>query len=142
MFKKLARSAAFGSVAAGSAAAAVGVGAFALYAALKDPLGQAGAAGVVALLFLLVAIIAGLMIKGGGDKAEAASHAQGPDTGDRMAELRTRAITLARQRPLIAGAVGLVGALYVLRNPALVTGLVGLLAGRAEGKHEVRRGWF
>lgn len=144
MFEKLARSAALGAVAASAGAAAVGVGAFALYATLKDDLGQGGAAAVVALLFLFVALLA-LMIMRGGSKPQAKEAAQpGPAGGlGGISDLRDRALTLAKERPLVTGAVGVVGALYVLRNPALVSALVGALVGRAEGKAEVRRnGWF
>lgn len=146
MFKSLARSAALGIVAAGAGAAGVGVGAFALFALLKNTgLGQSGAAAVVAILFLLVALVAAMMMRGGGHKTEA--HAQGPSSSPLAAltgggDIKDRAIAFARQRPLIAGGVGLLGALYVLRNPALVTGIIGLLAGRVEGKQEARRGWF
>jgi hypothetical protein len=144
MFKSLARSAVFGIVAAAAGAAGVGIGAFALYAALKGPLGQAGAAGVVAILFLLVALVAVMMLRGGGHKHE--THAQGGSSGLSLGggggDIKERAIAFAKQRPLVAGGVGLLGALYVLRNPALVTGILGLLAGRQEGKQEARRGWF
>jgi cytochrome b len=143
MFEKLARSAGLGVVAAAAGAAGVGVGAFALYAALKDPLGQAGAAAVVAVLFLLVAIVAMGMLRGG-SKAKADDKPKGElISGGGVAGLKDRALTLARERPLVAGAVGVVGALYVLRNPALVSALVAGLVGRAEGKYEQRRsGWF
>jgi hypothetical protein len=49
MLKKLARSAALGVIAAAAGAAGVGVGAFALYAALKDTSGPGGAAAWCAL---------------------------------------------------------------------------------------------
>lgn len=140
MFKSLARSAVFGIIAAAAGAAGVGIGAFAIYAALKDPLGQAGAAAVVAILFLLVALVAVMMLRGGGHAHQAQAHP--PAAAGMSGDLKERAIAFAKQRPLIAGGVGLVGALYVLRNPALVTGILGLLAGRQEGKQEARRGWF
>jgi hypothetical protein len=144
MLKKLARSAALGTIAAVAGAAGAGVGAFALYAALKDPLGQAGAAAVVALLFLIVAGIAVAIMRGGGDKdAQAPQHNPISDASNKVAVVRERAMTLVQQRPLAAGAVGLVGALFLLRNPALVSAVVAGLVGRAEGKMEQRRrGWF
>lgn len=146
MFKKLARSAALGIVAAGAGATAVGIGAFALYATLKDELGQGGAAAVVALLFLVVAIIAVLMMRSG---SKPKPHEQSAPSSSPLSmpaglgDIRERALTIVKERPLIAGAAGVVGALYVLRNPAIVTALVGALAGRAEGKAEERRNaWF
>lgn len=146
MFKKLARSAAFGLVAAAAGATALGVGAFALYAFLKNntALGQSGAAAVIALLFAIVAVIALMMLRGGAKPKAHESPAPSASSGlpVNVSELRERALTIVKERPLIAGAAGVVGALYVLRNPAIVTALVGALAGRAEGKAEERRNSF
>ena len=145
MFKRLARSAALGTVAAAAAAAAIGIGAFALYAALEPGLGRAGAAAIVAALFLLVAIIAVLLLRGGGDEAKAdAGAATAPSSNPlaQVAALRERATTLVAQRPLVAGAVGLAAGVYLLRNPALLAALIGVVAGRAEGKLEERRRYF
>lgn len=148
MFKSLARSAVLGIVAAGAGAAGVGVGAFAIYAALKDgPLGQAGAAAVVAVLFLLIALVVAMMLRGGGREHAPQSQASASGGGPLTAltgggDIKDRAIAFARQRPLIAGGVGILGALYLLRNPALLTGLIGLAAGRQEGRQEIKRGWF
>ena len=146
MLKKLARSAALGIVAAAAGAAGVGVGAFALYALLKDTgLGQEGAAAVVALLFLAIAVIALMIMRSGGKDHHQAQPQAGSaiSLGGGVSGLKDRALTLAKERPLLAGAAGVIGAMYVLRNPAIVTALVGALAGRAEGKAEERRsGWF
>lgn len=148
MFKSIARSAALGAVAAAAGATGVGVGAFALYAALKDTgLGQAGAAAVVAVLFLLVAIGALMVLRSGGHGGRHTPAASASSGGPLAAlggggDIKDRALAFARQRPLIAGAVGVAGALYLLRNPALLTGLIGLAAGRVEGKQEARRGFF
>lgn len=145
MLKKLARSAALGVVAAGAGAAGVGVGAFALYAALKDTgLGQEGAAAVVALLFFIVAGVAVMMMRSGSKPKQEPQAQQSASSGlGNVSELRDRALTIVKERPLLAGAAGVVGAMYVLRNPAIVTALVGALAGRAEGKAEERRsGWL
>ena len=145
MFKKLARSAVFGLVAAAAGATALGVGAFALYAFLKNntALGQSGAAAVVALLFAIVAVVALMILRGGSKpKPQEAAPSAGSGLPVNVGELRERALTIVKERPLIAGAAGVVGALYVLRNPAIVTALVGALAGRAEGKAEERRNSF
>jgi hypothetical protein len=142
MFKSLARSAVLGVVAGAAGAAGVGVGAFALYVALKGPLGQAGAAAVVAILFLLIALVAAMALRGGretgGDHGRASPAGLPMETGG----LKARALEFAKQRPLVAGGVGILGALYLLRNPALLTGLIGLAAGRQEGRQEMKRGWF
>lgn len=145
MFEKLARSAALGVVAASAGATAIGIGAFALYSALEETrLSQAAAAGIVAALFLLVAIGAVLALRGGGaartEVATTSSSGGGPLA--QLAGLRERATGLLGQRPLVAGAVGLVAAVYLLRNPTLLAALIGAAAGRAEGKSEARRGFF
>lgn len=143
MLKSFARSAALGVGAAAFGLVALVAAAFALYFLLRDPLTPAGAAGVTAAVFLLLAGLVALAMKGGGsDKHHHAQPAHGGGGGLDTGALKDRAIAFAKERPLIAGGVGLLGALYVLRNPALVTGIIGLLAGRAEGKQEVRRGWF
>lgn len=143
MFKGLARSAVFGAAIAAAGSVALVAGAFAVYYLLRDPLSQAGAAAVTAILFLIVAGVLAMLVKGGGDRDKhEPSRSSSPLAALGGGDLKDKALAFAKQRPLVAGGVGLLGALYVLRNPALVTGLVGLLAGRAEGKQEARRGWF
>lgn len=146
MFKSLARSAVLGILAGAAGATGLALGGFALYVALKGTaLGQAGAAAVVAVIFLAVAFALSLALRGKPDahKHEGPSSSGGgglPFAGG--GDLMGRAVGFAQQRPLIAGGVGILAAFYLLRNPALLTGLIGLAAGRQEGRQEIKRGWF
>ena len=150
MFKGLARSAAFGVGIAAAGVVALVALAFAIYYLLRDPLTSAGAAAVTALVFLVIAGILAAMMRGAKHEEHHADAHSGHGGSGGVAGLLSggggqaaqRAIAFARQRPLIAGGVGIVGALYLLRNPALLTGLLGLVAGRVEGKQEARRGLF
>lgn len=141
MFKSLARSAALGAGVAAAGVVALVAGAFAFYFLLRDPLTPAGAAALTALLFLVIAgALAAAMRSGGKDEAKGSSSA--PPSLLSGSPLPQKAIEFARQRPLVAGGAGVLAALYLLRNPALLTGLIGLAAGRVEGKQEARRGFF
>lgn len=153
MFKALARSAAFGAGIAAAGVVALVSLAFALYYLLRDPLTSAGAAAVTGVVFLVIAGVLAAMMRGAKHEdhhahAGHAGHAGHGGSGvsgllsGGGGQAAQRAITFAKQRPLVAGGVGLVGALYLLRNPALLSGLIGLAAGRAEGKQEARRGFF
>mgnify|MGYP007080651972 CR=1 FL=1 len=99
---------------------------------------------MVAVIFLAVAFALSLALRGKPDphKHEAPSSSGGglPFAGG--GDLMGRAVGFAQQRPLIAGGVGILAAFYLLRNPALLTGLIGLAAGRQEGRQEIKRGWF
>ena len=120
-----------GAAAAGAVAAAAGVAvvaaSFALYALLKEWIGQPGAAAVVALVFALIAGAAAAVAASmaAGDKSKAKAEAKRlaetppPETG-----LMDRALTLARERPFIAAGAAVVAGLLAIRNPALVTTLV------------------
>jgi hypothetical protein len=141
MFKSLARSAVLGAGVAAAGMVALVAGAFAFYYLLRDPLTPAGAAALTAVLFLIIAGVLAMVMRGGGGGGGHSTASSGPPALGGSA-LPQKAMEFAKQRPLIAGAVGVFGALYLLRNPALLTGLIGLAAGRAEGKQEVRRGFF
>lgn len=155
MFKGLARSAAFGVGIAAAGVVALVALAFAIYYLLRDPLTSAGAAAVTAAVFLVIAGVLAAMMRGskhddhhghdhghGGHAGGGAGGIGGLLSGGGGGQAAQRAIAFAKQRPLIAGGVGLLGAMYLLRNPALLTGLLGLVAGRVEGKQEARRGLF
>lgn len=105
------------AVAALAAAAVVVVIAlsFALYAALRDPLGPAWAATAVAGAFALLAVILALLMT---RKAKPK-----PVKGDDK-NLTSRLIELARERPLVAAGAMAAAVAVVIRNPRVLTAIV------------------
>lgn len=117
MRKLLTLAAAFAAVAA-AAAVCVVAASFAIYALVRDGLGPAGGAAVVAGLFALVAVIVAVMAT-----RKTSSHDRhGLKPGDSTA--MERVFALARERPLMALGVAATGAMVLMRNPAVVTALV------------------
>jgi len=118
------------SAIAAAAAVAMVAAAFALFALLAPHIGPAGAAAIVAgaaaLVIALGALIATLKMRPPSRRAAVAE-----DTS-----LTTRAIALARQRPVLAAGVALAVGIIAFRNPRLVTALLtGVLAGKAAPKN-------
>jgi hypothetical protein len=112
-------------------AAAVGVAvvaaAFALFAVLRDYLGPAGSAAVVAGVAALIVALAGLIML----LSARTPAARRTDDG-----LFARAVELAREKPLIAVGAAALAAVVIFRNPKLVTAaLTAFLAGKAAPKN-------
>lgn len=105
------------AVAALAAAAVVVVIAlsFALYAALRDPLGPAWAATAVAGAFALLAVMLALLMT---RKAKPK-----PVKGDDQ-NLTSRLIELARERPLVAAGAVTAAVAVVIRNPRILTAII------------------
>lgn len=121
----------FGLAAAFALAAAAGVtvvaAAFALFAVLRDTLGPAGAAGVVAgvaaLLIAIIALVLALMARGPTVK-------KGEDTS-----FASRALVLAREKPLLGAAALGAGAFLLAKNPKIASTIVAtFLASRPQPK--------
>ncbi len=110
-----------------STAAAVGVvaAAYALFEALRAPLGAAGASGVVAAaIFLLIAAGAGLM---------ALSRRKPPPPAD--TSLSAKVLQLARDKPVLAVGALVAAGVIVARNPRLVaTAVSAFMAGQSARK--------
>jgi uncharacterized protein (DUF697 family) len=99
--------------------------ALAVYALVLPHLGAAWAAAAVAGIFAVLAIIVAAVMS---------RKAKGkPALGPRHDEnLVTKAMTLARERPFVAAAVGALGAVILIRNPAIISTLISAaIAGRA-----------
>ena len=105
---------------------------FALYALAKDYIGAAGAAAVVAGVFALVAVIIALI---------ATRKAVPPRRKNAPPELTPmeQAIRLAKERPLIALGAVAAAAVVAVRNPGLITALVGAFAAGRESKPDKPR---
>ena len=111
------------------AGVAVVAAAFALYALLKDYLGQPGAAAAVAAVAALLVIGIGLVF---GLKAREKA-APAPSLSERL-------LDVARERPLVAAGAALAAGIVALKNPQAVAALVSaFFAGKAADKAERRR---
>jgi hypothetical protein len=111
---------------AAAAGVAVIAAAFALYALLRDWLGPAGAAAVVAGTAALIVALAGLIVLLGSRPKPARRQDDG---------LMLRAFDLAKEKPLIAAAAAL-AAVVLFRNPKIATAaLTAFLAGKAAPKN-------
>jgi hypothetical protein len=97
---------------------------YALFALLAPHLGAAGASAVVCGVSGLLVLLLALALKH--------RAARRPRRGKEDDGPLAQALVLARRRPLIATAVGVAGAVLLLRNPTLISALVSAaLAGRA-----------
>ena len=105
------------AVLAASAAVAVVAAAFALFALLAPVLSAAGAAGVVAAVAALLGVICSLLLMPRRTDERHAADAPPPD-------LLTRAVRLARDKPLVAAAAAAAVGVVAVRNPKLVGALV------------------
>ena len=107
-----------------SSAVFVVAAAYALFALVRDPLGPAGAAGVVclaaAILIGLVGLIAAMSLRGGKKKTT-----PGADGG-----LLDQLFELARERPIVSTGALIAAAIVGLRNPAVLAGVVKMLLGQ------------
>jgi uncharacterized PurR-regulated membrane protein YhhQ (DUF165 family) len=107
----------FGLIGAAILAVAAGVmvvaAAFALYALVREPLGRAGAAGVVvlaaAVLMALVGLTFALLARG--PKRPAAADDQ---------DLLQRLIAMAKERPIVSTGALIAFVTLAIRNPALI----------------------
>ncbi|MFN3520940.1 MAG: hypothetical protein ACK4YQ_01730 [Phenylobacterium sp.] len=109
-----------------AAAAGVVAACYALFEALREPVGPAGAAGLVALaIFLLIGLGALLL----GMRNRPAKHA------DDSRGLSGKVLQLARDKPLIAVGALVAAGIVVARNPRLATAVVSaFMAGQSSRK--------
>lgn len=116
---------AFAAVAA-AAAVVVVAASFALYAAVKPWLGQAGAAAVVAGAFALIAvIIAWAATRKAAPRRPGKARVEDQSVVDRLVEM-------AKERPLVALGATAAAVTVLLRNPAVITAVVSaFVAGNA-----------
>jgi Na+/melibiose symporter-like transporter len=109
--KLLAMMAAIAAIAAAAIVVVIALS-FALYAALRDPVGPAWAAAAVAGVFALVAVILAFLLT---RKARPK-----PPRGDEQ-NLTSRLVELARERPLVAAGAMAAAVAVVIRNPRILT---------------------
>ncbi|WP_369058120.1 hypothetical protein ABOZ73_10575 [Caulobacter sp. 73W] len=93
---------------------------FAVYAVLEPFVGVPGAAAIVAAIFSIIALIAGLVLA---DKAEDGGkhhhhHAPPPDAG-----FIARVIDLAKDKPILSSAAAIGAGVFFMRNPVLFAAL-------------------
>ncbi len=105
-----------GLIAAATIAAAAGVlvvsAGFALYALVRDPLGPAGAAAVVALAAAILAALTAFIFERWAQGSKSAKVDEEPDLVQKL-------ITMVKERPIVSAA-GLIGAATLaIRNPAI-----------------------
>jgi hypothetical protein len=117
--KAILRKILFGLIAASALAVATGVlvvaAAYALFALVREPLGAAGAAGVVALAAAVLIAFVGLVF------ALLARPAPRRARVEEEQDLLQRLMSLARERPIVSVSA-LIGAVTLaIRNPALIT---------------------
>lgn len=125
-FNKLTGMAAAISAMAAAVAVCLVAAAFAVYALAREFLGPAGGAAVVAGLFAVIVGVLALVLTG---KVRPRSRHHEPVEEQ---TLMTRAILLAKERPLIAAGVAAAAVAVAIRNPGVVTALVSAaIAGRA-----------
>lgn len=110
------------TAAAAAFAAAAGVCvvalAYALFAVSRDYLNPAGSAAVVAAAFAVLLAIGGVVL----------SMKSKPKPAPEQSPVE-RLVDLAKQKPLMAAAVAVAGAVIAVRNPAMVATLaMGLMA--------------
>lgn len=118
--------AAFGAVLA-AAVVCVVAAAFAVYAAAREVIGPAWAAAVVAAVFALLAILVAW-----GATRKANPRAVGGAPPPPPTSLLDRAISIAKERPLIALGAAAAVATLAIRNPAVISAAVSaFLAGSA-----------
>lgn len=122
----------FAAAASIAAAAAVSVVAasFALYAALKPLIGEAGGAAAVAVVFALGAWIGAALLN---RRVETKPRRQ-EEHASPVEALTDRMGDLVRERPLMAAAAALAGGFIIVRNPALATIVAAALGGRQSGR--------
>lgn len=126
IFRKLLTYAAAAVVMATAAGVCVVAAAFALYAQLQQSLSGPAAAAVVAVAAALLVFIVGLVISS--RLHSTAKRRLPPDD----TPLTQRLIDLAKERPLVAGTAAIAAAVFVARNPKIMTGLLSaVLAARA-----------
>jgi hypothetical protein len=101
-----------------------------LYAVAKPYLGEAGAAGTVAGVFALIAVIVAWIVSRKAAPPEKTKAHKNED-----ASVVDRLIVMAKERPLIALGATAAAAVVLLRNPAVITAVVSaFVAGNASKK--------
>lgn len=109
--KLLAMMAAIAAIAAAAVVVVIALS-FAVYAALRDVIGPAWAAAVVAGVFALAAVILAFVLT---RKARPK-----PARGDEQ-NLTSKLVDLARERPLVAAGAMAAAVAVVIRNPRILT---------------------
>lgn len=104
------------AVAAGAAFVAVVATGATVYYALALALAPLGAAAITAALFLILALVVAVVFL---KKAE--GDDEGEDDYGHDGGLTARALTLFRNRPILAATAALAGGWIFLRNPALAS---------------------
>jgi uncharacterized membrane protein HdeD (DUF308 family) len=99
------------SAVAAATATAVVAAAFALFLALQDPLGAAGAAAVVAAVALIIVGLACAIVAWRA-KAYREQHPPEPSLVEKVADL-------VREKPLVSAGAALAAGLMALKNPQL-----------------------
>lgn len=114
------------AIAAIGAAAAVAVvaAAFALYALLQPGLSPAAAAAVVAAIAALVALVGGLIL----------TRKAHPPTKEEASPV-SRALDIARERPVLAAAAAIATGVVALRNPKIMAAVVSAFVAGRTAKH-------
>ncbi len=128
LFRRLALALAAAACLAAAAGMVVIAAGYALFAALRDDLGPAGASAVVALAAALVVglmgLALGLIARG---KAKPAPRSGVEGLADRVGDL-------VRDRPIAAAGVAAVMGWIVTRSPALATVVATLISERGRGR--------
>ncbi len=118
------------AAAAGAALAAAGVImvaiSYAIFALAKPYVGQAGAAGVVALVYAILLGV-GFAVAASGAKGKAPKVHKRGGHHEEPGSLMSRVMDTARERPLVAAAGAVAAGLLAIRNPTLVATALGLI---------------
>lgn len=130
----------FGVIALGllsaSASTAVFAAAFAVYALLRGVLTPPGAAGAVILLVAVIAAVAALILMNVAKILPVKPARRPPAGGDGAADLL---VGLVKQRPFVAGGVGLAAGLLALANPKIITAVLKAFTDTSRGDGRRRR---
>jgi len=116
-FKRILNLAAAVAAVAAAAAVCVVAASFAVYAVAREYIGPAGGAAVVAGLFALVAVVVALIAT---RKATPKKSAAPPPPASPV----DKAISMAKDHPLVALGAAAVAVTVMVRNPATVTALI------------------
>lgn len=121
------------AVAAGVALVAAS---YALFALLRDPLGPAGAAGVVAGVFAVLVLAAGLLL-GGRSKPHPSTTGSAEFGGHES--MASRLLEIGRGHPILAVGAALAGLYVVAKRPGLLALLAANLMGMQRQKQRDKR---
>jgi hypothetical protein len=127
--KLLAMMAAIAAIAAAAVVVIIALS-FALYAALRDTLGPAWAAAIVAGAFALVAVILSFFLT---------RKARPPPVRGDQQNLTARLVDLARERPLVAAGAMAAAVAVVIRNPRILTAVATAVFASRRSSRDTRR---